>query len=43
MKAIVTKLWFILGSLLVHEDMKRAFAAYPQNWGLKRPDSSRKL
>ncbi len=23
---------------LVHEDMKRAFGEYPQNWGLKRPD-----
>lgn len=23
---------------LVHEDMRRAFAEYPQNWGLKRPD-----
>jgi uncharacterized protein YijF (DUF1287 family) len=23
---------------LVHEDMKRAFRAYPQNWGLRRPD-----
>lgn len=23
---------------LVHEDMKRAFSEYPQNWGLKRPD-----
>lgn len=22
----------------VHEDMKRAFKLYPQNWGLKRPD-----
>ena len=26
--------------LLVHEDMKRDFAAYPQNWGLKRPDKN---
>lgn len=25
---------------LVHEDMKSAFASYPQNWGLKRPDSN---
>lgn len=23
---------------LTHEDMKRAFSEYPQNWGLKRPD-----
>jgi len=23
---------------LVHEDMKRSFKAYPQNWGLKKPD-----
>jgi uncharacterized protein YijF (DUF1287 family) len=23
---------------LVHEDMKRNFAAYPQSWGLRRPD-----
>lgn len=23
---------------LVHEDMKRAFAEYPNNWGLKKPD-----
>lgn len=23
---------------LVHEDMKRAFDAYPKNWGLKKPD-----
>lgn len=22
----------------VHQDMKRAFGAYPKNWGLKRPD-----
>lgn len=25
---------------LVHEDMKRSFNAYPQNWGLKKPDSN---
>ena len=25
---------------LVHEDMARAFAAYPRTWGLKRPDSN---
>lgn len=25
---------------LVHEDMKRSFKAYPQNWGLKKPDSN---
>jgi uncharacterized protein len=25
---------------LVHEDMKRAFAEYPNNWGLKRPDKN---
>ena len=24
--------------VLVHEDMKRNFAAYPKNWGLRRPD-----
>lgn len=24
----------------VHEDMKKAFAAYPRNWGLKRPDKN---
>ena len=24
----------------IHEDMKRNFAKYPQNWGLKRPDSN---
>ncbi len=24
----------------VHEDMLRAFAQYPQKWGLKRPDSN---
>jgi uncharacterized protein len=24
--------------VLVHEDMTAAFAAYPQNWGLTRPD-----
>ena len=23
---------------LVHEDMRRSFASYPQNWGLSRPD-----
>jgi uncharacterized protein len=23
---------------LVHEDMRRAFSAYPKTWGLKRPD-----
>jgi uncharacterized protein len=25
---------------LVHEDMRRAFHAYPRNWGLKAPDSN---
>lgn len=25
---------------LVHEDMKRAFRSYPQDWGLKRPDAN---
>ncbi len=25
---------------LVHEDMTRSFNAYPQNWGLKKPDSN---
>lgn len=24
----------------VHEDMKRNFAAYPQKWGLRRPDAN---
>lgn len=24
----------------VHEDMKKAFSAYPRNWGLKRPDKN---
>lgn len=24
----------------LHEDMKRHFARYPQNWGLKRPDKN---
>lgn len=24
--------------VLVHEDMKRNFSAYPKNWGLRRPD-----
>ena len=24
----------------VHEDMKKDFAAYPENWGLSRPDSN---
>lgn len=24
--------------VLVHEDMTRAFSAYPKNWGLRRPD-----
>ncbi|MHB9132552.1 MAG: DUF1287 domain-containing protein [Armatimonadota bacterium] len=26
--------------VLVHEDMKRHFSAYPKNWGLRRPDTS---
>lgn len=26
--------------VLVHEDMKAAFRAYPRNWGLSRPDSN---
>src|SRR4051794_606984 len=26
--------------VLVHEDMKRNFAAYPQSWGLAGPDSN---
>lgn len=26
--------------VLVHEDMKRNFAAYPKNWGLRRPDTN---
>lgn len=25
---------------LVHQDMRRNFSAYPQNWGLSRPDSN---
>ena len=25
---------------LVHEDMKGSFSAYPQNWGLSRPDKN---
>lgn len=25
---------------LVHEDMRRAFSAYPKNWGLKTPDKN---
>jgi uncharacterized protein YijF (DUF1287 family) len=25
---------------LVHKDMKQNFGAYPQNWGLKKPDSN---
>jgi len=25
---------------LVHQDMRRAFSAYPKNWGLKAPDSN---
>jgi len=25
---------------LVHEDMKRAFSAYPKHWGLSRPDTN---
>jgi len=24
----------------VHEDMRKAFSAYPKNWGLKRPDKN---
>jgi uncharacterized protein len=24
----------------VHEDMRKAFASYPQNWGLTRPDAN---
>jgi uncharacterized protein len=26
--------------VLVHEDMKSAFSAYPKNWGLRRPDTN---
>ena len=26
--------------VLVHEDMKRSFGAYPKNWGLRRPDTN---
>ena len=25
---------------LIHEDMKRHFSSYPQNWGLKQPDKN---
>jgi uncharacterized protein YijF (DUF1287 family) len=25
---------------LVHEEMKRAFSVYPQNWGLKKPEKN---
>ncbi|HYK04368.1 MAG TPA: DUF1287 domain-containing protein [Thermoanaerobaculia bacterium] len=26
--------------VLVHEDMKRNFSAYPQHWGLRKPDTN---
>lgn len=26
--------------VLVHEDMKSSFSAYPKNWGLRRPDTN---
>lgn len=26
--------------VLVHEDMKRNFGAYPKNWGLRKPDTN---
>ncbi|MFP5247475.1 MAG: DUF1287 domain-containing protein [Thermoanaerobaculia bacterium] len=26
--------------VLVHEDMRRNFASYPKNWGLRRPDTN---
>ena len=26
--------------VLVHEDMKANFSAYPRNWGLRRPDTN---
>src|SRR6185436_1377611 len=26
--------------VLVHEDMKRNFSAYPRNWGLRAPDTN---
>lgn len=26
--------------VLLHEDMKRSFSAYPRNWGLRKPDTN---
>jgi uncharacterized protein YijF (DUF1287 family) len=26
--------------VLVHEDLKRSFSAYPKNWGLRKPDTN---
>lgn len=40
---VVIRAWRQLGvdlQKLVHEDMRRAFAAYPRLWGLKRPDTN---
>lgn len=40
---VVVRAWRQLGHDLqvsVHQDMRRAFAAYPRHWGLKRPDPS---
>lgn len=38
---VVIRAWRALGQdlqVLVHQDMRRAFAQYPRHWGLKRPD-----
>ena len=38
---VVVRAWRNAGidlQVLVHEDMKRAFGAYPQLWGARRPD-----
>jgi uncharacterized protein YijF (DUF1287 family) len=32
--------WSLDLQVLVHEDMQRAFAAYPRHWGLRAPDSN---
>jgi uncharacterized protein YijF (DUF1287 family) len=40
---VVVRAYRALGidlQVLVHEDMRRAFAAYPQAWGLAGPDSN---
>lgn len=39
---VVIRAYRVLGHDLqkaVHEDMRRAFSAYPKNWGLKAPDT----